>query len=150
MPSRAEQLAALRSGVDEQAGEKEVETLVSSIVEARVEVEKALEKLTKASDALRTRARRIPNESANTLVVFSNAHLRFSGAASQGMKRTAALDRLLDKAKAEKEELARREELEKQAAARRLARKKAEQLSVLPPSDDAFESLYGEVVPNAE
>ncbi len=146
---RIRRLEELRRGAEE-SNEREVATLVAQVQEARRDVETALSKLNGLSDDLRTRARRIPNELSNSLVVFANAHVRFAGAASQGMRRTANMDRLLDKAQADKLENERRQIQERNWAAAREARKSVEKL-ILPSSDaDAFDELYGEVVTHAE
>lgn len=150
-PQRASQLEAMRRGAEE-SNEREVAMILGEIREARKEVEAALSKLTSLSDDLRTRSRRIPTDAASSLVVFANAHLRFAGAATQGMKRTSAMDRILDRAEAQKAEAKRREEqIARWAEARKIAReteKKVQKL-ILPP-DDAFDELYSEVVSNAE
>ena len=145
-PSRISQLEALRQRAEE-ANEREVETLIGQIKEARQEVETALSRLTYLSDEMRSRARRSPADGSSSLVVFANAHLRFAGAASQGMKRTASMDRVLERAKAEKEEAHRRESQERQWAEARRAQKQVEKLVL--PTDDAFDELYVEVVTNA-
>jgi hypothetical protein len=144
---RIRRLEELRRGAEE-TNEREVKSLVAQIQEVRREVEASLSKLSSLSDDLRTRSRRVPNESSNSLVVFANAHLRFAGAASQGMRRTASLDRLLDKAQADKLENERRQLQERQWAASREARKSVERLIL--PTSDPFDELYGEVVTNAE
>lgn len=120
--------------------------MIGQIKEARKDVESALTKLTYLSDEMRSRARRSP-ETSSSLVVFANAHLRFASAATQGMRRTSSMDRVLDRAKAEKEENQRREAQERQWAESRRAQKQVERMIL--PTDDAFDELYGEVVNNA-
>lgn len=144
-PTQVNPLEALRKRAEEANG-REVETLIEQIKEARRDVEASLAKLTHLADEMRGRARRSP-ESSPSLVVFANAHLRFAGAATQGMRRTASMDRVIDRAKAEKEELQRREAQERKWAEARQARKKVERMVL--PTDDAFEELYGEVVTHA-
>lgn len=144
-PTQVNPLEALRKRAEEANG-REVETLIEQIKEARREVEAGLAKLTHLADEMRGRARRTP-ESSPSLVVFANAHLRFAGAATQGMKRTASMDRVIDRAKAEKEESERRDAQERKWAATRKAQKQVERLVL--PADDGFEELYGEVVTNA-
>lgn len=139
-------LEALRRRAEE-ANEREVETLITQIKEARQEVSAALSKLVSLSDDMRQRARRSPGEGSSSLVTFANAHLRFAGAARQGMTRTASMDRVLERAKVEKEEAQRREIQERQWAEARKAQKQVERLVL--PTDDAFEELYGEVVNHA-
>jgi hypothetical protein len=144
-PTQVNPLEALRRRAEE-ANSREVETLVEQIKEARREVEASLAKLTHLAEEMRGRARRSPDSSSG-LVVFANAHLRFAGAASQGMRRTASMDRVLDRAKAEKEELQQREAQDRKWAEARQARKQVERLVL--PTDDGFDELYGEVVTNA-
>jgi hypothetical protein len=144
-PPQVDPLEALRKRAEE-ANNREVESLIGRIKEARQEVETALTRLTYLSDELRSRARRAP-ENSSSLVVYANAHVRFAGAASQGMRRTASMDRLLDRAKAEKEETQRREALERKWAESRRVQKQVDRLIL--PTDDAFSELYGEVVNNA-
>lgn len=145
-PSRESQLEILHQRAAE-ANEREVEALIGRIKEARQEVETSLTKLVALSEEMRARARRTPAEGSSSLVVFANAHLRFAGAARQGVTRTASMDRVLERAKSEKEELQRREAYERQRAEARKAQKQVERLVL--PTDDAFEELYGEVVDNA-
>jgi hypothetical protein len=141
-----QQLEALRQRTEE-ANEKEVQSLISQIKESRQEIETNLAKLGGLADELRTRSRRIANDSSASHVIFATAHLRFAGAAAQGIKRTVAMDRMLDRAQAGIEEARRREEQETRWRAERAARKKVEEL--VQPNEDAFDELYGEVVPNA-
>jgi hypothetical protein len=144
-PTQIDPLEALRKRAEE-ANSREVEALIGRIKEARQEVETALMRLTHLSDELRSRARRSP-ENSSGLVVFANAHVRFAGAATQGMKRTASMDRMLERAKAEKEETQRREAQERAWAESRRVQKQVDRLVL--PTDDAFDELYGEVVNNA-
>ena len=145
--SKFDELEALRKRAEE-VNEQEVQTLIEQIKAARQEIENSLSRLIGLSDDLRTRSRRIPNASSSSHVIFATAHLRFAGAATQGMKRTAAMDRMIDRAKADLEEAARREEQEAKWMAERAARKKVEKLTL--PTDDAFDEVYAEVVTNAE
>jgi flagellar biosynthesis chaperone FliJ len=138
-------LEALRQRAEE-ANSREVETLIQQIKEARRDVEASLTKLTHLAEEMRGRARRSP-ETSSSLVTFATAHLRFAGAATQGMRRTASMDKFLDRAKAEKEETQRRETQERKWAEAYRARKQVERLVI--PTADAFDELYGEVVNNA-
>lgn len=131
----------------EEANEHEVELLVGQIRQAREEVSASLAKLAHLADEMRSHARRSPGEGASSLVTFATAHARFAGAARQGMTRTATMDRILEKAKAEKVEAERREIQERKWADARRAQKQVERLVL--PTDDAFDELYGEVVNNA-
>lgn len=144
-PTQVNPLEALRKRAEE-ANSRDVETLIEQIKEARRDVESSLAKLTHLADEMRSRARRNP-ESSSSLVVFANAHLRFAMAASQGMKRTSSMDRVIDRAKAEKEEIQRRDAQDRKWSASRKAQKQVER--AILPTDDAFDELYGEVVTDA-
>jgi hypothetical protein len=139
-------LEALRRR-SEEATEREVEGLITRIKEAREEVNAALAKLAYLSDEMRSRARRTPGDGTSSLVTFANAHARFAGAAKQGMSRTASMDRIIEKAKAEKEEATRRDIQERKWAEARRAQKQVDRLVL--PTDDAFDEVFGEVVNNA-
>lgn len=141
--SKLEQLEDLRKR-SEEANERETEALIEEVKKLRQESETTLAKLAAAAEALRAKSRRIQNASSSSLVIFATAHLRFAGAAIQGMKRTTSMDRMIDRAKANKEEEARREEQERRWAEERAAKKKIQEM--VAPSDDAFDELYGEVV----
>ncbi len=144
---RLRQMLEQRQGV-ERENERVISGLVSQIQEAQQEVDVVLTRLATLSSELRGRAQRYPTETSQGYLVFANAHLRFASAASQGMKRTAATSRILDRAKAEQEDRKRREqqELERNAARQR----REEQRRLEAPVEDDFLELYGEVVANAE
>lgn len=144
---RLRQIMEQRRGV-EQNNEREIAGLVAQMKEAQQEVDTALSKLAYLSGELRGRAQRYPTESSRSYLVYANAHLRFAGAATQGMKRTAATSRLLDRAKAEQEEQKRREQLDKERQEAR--EKKAEIQRLSTPTEDAFSELYSEVVDHAD
>lgn len=147
--SRVEQLEALRRKAEED-NDREVGSLVEKIKESRREVETALSRLAELAEEMRGRSRRVPSEASSSLTVFATAHLRFASAVSQGLKRTASMDRVLDRAKADQEEAKRREALEKQWADRRQARKDVERLILPVSDDDAFDGLYGEIVDQSD
>ena len=144
------QLEMLRQRAEE-ANDRELETLIGQIKEARQEVSTALSKLVGLADDMRNRARRSPGQGSSSMVTFASAHLRFAGAARQGMTRTASMDRVLERAKTEKEEAKRREAQEHLWAEARKARNQAQKQvdRLVLPTDDAFDELYGEVVNNA-
>lgn len=132
----------------EETNSREIEGLITQMKEAQQEVDTALSKLAYLSGELRGRAQRHPTESSHSYLVYANAHLRFAGAATQGMKRTAATSRILDRAKAEQEEQKRRKQLDLERAE---AREKQEELRRLAaPTEDDFSQLYGEVVDHAD
>lgn len=142
-----DQLEQLRVSREE-TNTREIEGLIAQMKEAQQEVDTALNKLAYLSGELRGRAQRHPTESSHSYLVYANAHLRFAGAATQGMKRTAATSRILDRAKAEQEEQKRRNQLELE---RTEARKKRDELRRLAaPTEDDFSELYSEVVDHAE
>jgi hypothetical protein len=144
---RLRQILEQRRGV-ERDNERVITELVSQMQEAQQEAETALGKLSALSIELRGRAQRYPTETSYSYLVYANAHHRFAGAAIQGMKRTAATSRILDRAKAEQEDRKRREELEKERQAAREKREAAKRLQA--PVEDDFLELYGEVVANAD
>jgi len=132
----------------EETNSREIEGLITQMKEAQQEVDTALSKLAYLSGELRGRAQRHPTESSHSYLVYANAHLRFAGAATQGMKRTAATSRILDRAKADQEEQKRRVQLDKE---REEAREKQKELRRLAaPTEDDFSQLYGEVVDHAD
>lgn len=143
---RLRQILEQRRGV-ERDNEREISGLLAQIQEAQQEVDTALNKLVYLAGELRGRAQRHPTETSHSYLVYANAHLRFAGAATQGMRRTAATSRILDRAKAEQEDRKRREE---QEAEREKARERREELRRLAaPVEDDFLELYGEVVDHA-
>ncbi len=136
----------------EETNSREIEGLIVQMKEAQQEVDTALSKLVYLSGELRGKAQRHPTESSHSYLIYANAHLRFAGAAVQGMKRTAATSRILDRAKAEQEDQKRRKRQDQERAeAREKQEEKQKELRRLAaPTDDDFSQLYGEVVDHAD
>lgn len=133
----------------EEAVESEVEELVEQIRNVRTEVEAATAKLQELSSALRTKSRRGSLEGAAGYTMFSNAHLRLAGALAQAIRRTAPMDRFLKAAAAEREEAKQQaaREQERRAAREKQKQERAEASeSRLPPTDNSFDELYGDLV----
>ena len=131
---------------DPRPDDQELDAHLGLLKEARQEAEDSLTKLARLAEELKTLARRSLGEEAGKLTLYANAHLRFSGAATQGLKRAASMDWMLERAKTEREDAKRREESERQRDAERLKAREMRQSierMILPPSD-AFDELYGE------
>lgn len=125
------------------AEEEQIQALVVQMQASRKDIEQALVKLAELSQELRTKSRR--GENAPSMAIYANEHLRYAGAASQGLKRATSSDRILDRAKSEAAQAKIWEERQKQAEASRAARRKVQEAATLLPPDDAFDELYSEV-----
>ena len=135
-----------REAESREARERESLAIVEKIKQARADVDAAVQKLQQTSMELKAYARRNPDESGSSLMVFANAHLRVCGACSQGVRRTASMDRVLNRA-AQEQELARRREAEdEKRAEERAHRRKVKKLSLPVPDPDAFAEVYGELL----
>ena len=125
----------------------EIDHTVEQIREMRAEIDDRVGKLHELSTRLRTQAMRSGDESTSSLVNFANAHMRIAGAVSTGMRRTTAMDRVLQRAKDEQgqvRERAEREETRRLQVARQ--HEQAKQIAKLQtPMDDDLEQLFGEV-----
>jgi len=118
--------------------------LVAALQTARGDVGAALLKFQEAATALQTQLRRDRDIDAGAYFMYASAHVRLAGALQTGIKRTVATDRLLKKAKEDREETLRRAEKEKRRE-QVVAHGKLVQ-SLAQPSPDAFDDLYSEVV----
>jgi len=117
--------------------------VVSSILDARAEMERHLQAYLRKCDELRTLCRRrAPDESSAGYRTFATMQLRLGGAINQALKRAEVGTRILDSVKAEAAESSRETDRERRrfevAEVQRSVQK-----SLLPTHDD-FESLYGD------
>ena len=148
MPSTEQQLqqisAVQRQDQDRRRQhEKTIQGLVERIHTARESIESDVAHLQQACLELRTLVRRNYDEASSSYLVFANAHLRLSGALLQGVRRTASMDRMLNKAQQEREEA---QALEAEHQARQELRAHARHVESLQlPSEDAFAEVYGEL-----
>ncbi len=128
--------------------EDQTAALVETIKKARADIESAVSRLQTATLELRSVTRRNFDESASSVLVFSNAHLRLCGAMTQAMHRTASMDRVLARAERDREEArVREQEFRRQQEAQAQAKEHSrliEQLKV--PTEDDFDALYGEIL----
>lgn len=140
----------LRASREEDARAQRVRTvdaMVQRIRDARAGLDRQIAELQIASNDLRTECRRNFDEASSSFLVFANSHIRLAGALSQGVRRTASMDRMLVNAAADREEAkVRQEALRVQQQVRSQARQ-MEQLQA--PSDDDFDLVFGEVVNDA-
>lgn len=127
--------------------EEHVQALVERIHNTRQTLEASIAQLQDASLELRSVCRRNYDEASSSYLVFANSHLRLAGALTQGIRRTASMDRVLVNAAREREDAKlRQEEFQRQQEVR--AHAKLVQKLQLPTEDD-FEELYGEIVTDA-
>lgn len=111
---------------------------------ARAEAELAASKLQTVADEMRVFSRRTPEEGDSAYVVYATSHLRFAGAILQSAKRTSSMDRLLQTARQEQEEVRLREADQMKKREARDTRRRFQKLEI--PTDHDFEELYGEIV----
>jgi hypothetical protein len=145
-----QRIAAERQRVFELARQQErgAESIIAQIQGVRQELETSVGRLHDLCQQLRASVRQLSgDEGAHHYLMFANGHIRLAGALSQGVRRTAAMDRLLTAAKAEKEEVQRRDEQQRQLQESRDRQRAIDHLQL--PQDDDFEDLYGEVMSDA-
>ena len=125
--------------------------MVAQVQKVREDIEANLDQLKDLSLALRCRCRRnLGDESMAGYLVWANAHLRVTGALSNGLRRTSSMDRVLKTSQADREENERRTQEEARRLETREHQRVVDQL-MLPTTDD-FEELFGspvEEVPHA-
>lgn len=125
--------------------EQELDGLVAQIKKVREDLEGNVTKLQELSQQLRSQCRRnLGEESTSRYLVWTNAHLRVTGALSSGLRRTASMDRVLANAKAEIEEAKRRAEDEARWLEAREHQKTVNKM-LLPTTDDFYE-VFGDLV----
>jgi len=127
-----------------QQRDKTAQATITQIQKIRGEIETSVARLHELSLELRTSARRTLDASSSSHIVYANAHLRVVGALTQGLRRTASMDRVLLIGQREQEDARRREEEARQDREVREHDRLVDQLSL--PSEDDFEELYGEVL----
>lgn len=130
--------------------QREVEELISKVREAKDEARNKLLTLGACAEELRQRVRRNPTDMSGPIGMFAMVHMRFANAAVQGIQRTSGVNRLVERAKAEHEDLVRVEEDRLKRDIARKAREKAQKQveSLTFPAvgeEDALDELYGEV-----
>jgi hypothetical protein len=133
-----------RVGRTQEAADHELKELVEQIQAARRVTEESVAKLSELTQQLYSKARRSLFDGSSAYVLFANAHLRMAGALSQGMRRTASMDRVLNIAEAEREESRRRDIQEEERRLVREAQRKVRKLQL--PTGDDFDEVYGDVV----
>jgi vacuolar-type H+-ATPase subunit I/STV1 len=141
---RQEELVRQRAAEVRRQQRQTTEEAVQEIQELRKEIETLAARLQERAHAFRVRARRVLDEESNSHIVFANAHLRFSGAILQGLRRTTAIDRVLRVNEAEREEVRRRELLEAQRQRVHDHGRLVDRLQL--PTDDPMAELYGEIL----
>jgi hypothetical protein len=131
--------------------EEQTAALVETIKKARSDIESAVSRLQTATLELRSVTRRNFDESASSLLVFSNAHLRLCGAMTQAVHRTASMDRVLVRAEKDREEArVREQEYRRQREAQAQVKEHSKLIDQLKvPTEDDFDALYGEIVTDA-
>lgn len=124
--------------------QKKLDSGVLAIARARADLEEKLAEWQKRCAALQQDMRKASLDAgALRYRTFATLQLRLAGAVNQALKRAEEGDRLVQIAKAEQEEAARRESEDKVREAERQARAHVAR-SLLPTSND-FESLYGDI-----
>jgi hypothetical protein len=119
--------------------------MVQQIQGLRKEIIAKAGRLYELSGELRTKSRRfLADEGTSNYIMFANAHLRLAGALTQGIRRTASTDRVLEVGQAERDEARRRDETEREWREARQKTKASNDLVLT--SDDAFDEIYGDVV----
>lgn len=131
--------------------EKQIAALTTAIQLARTDIETAVTKLQESTMELRALTRRNFDESSQSLIIYSNAHLRMAGAMVQALQRTASMDRVLVRAAQDREDGRQREE---EFQRRREAHLKAQEQRKLieeirQPTEDDFDAVYGEILNDA-
>lgn len=124
-----------------------VEALVERIHKTRQELDERIAQLTEVATELRSVCRRNFDEASSSYLIYANSHLRLAGALSQGVRRTASMDRVLVNAAKEREDAKQREEVFRRQQEVRAHGKLVQKLQL--PADDAFEELFGEIVNDA-
>lgn len=125
-----------------------VDALVERTQLLRTDIENSVARLVEASTELRAVCRRNFDEASASYLVFANSHLRLASALTQGIRRTASMDRMLVNAAREREDAREREAAFQRQQEIRKHSKLVEQLQM--PSDDDFNDLFGEIVNDAE
>lgn len=125
-----------------------VDALVVRVKALRSEIERMASQLTDASTELRAVCRRNFDEASSSYLVFANSHLRLAGALSQGVRRSATMDRMLVNAAREREDAREREAAFQRQQQIREHNKLVQQLQA--PSADDFDDLFGEILNDAE
>lgn len=141
------QLAQSREAEVRQRHVQYVEALVGQIHTVRRELDEKVARLQETASELRSVCRRNFDEASSSYLIFANSHLRLAGALSQGIKRTASMDRVLVNANREREDAKVREAEFKRQQAVRAHGKLVEKLQL--PTDDGFDELFGEIVDDA-
>lgn len=135
-----------REGEVRQRREQEDAAAIERVREARQTIETALMGLQRAATELRDRARRNPDEVSANHLIYASAHLRLTGALSNGIRRTAAMERVLNSAEARREDARRREEEDRLRRELRANERRINNLT-LPVSDvDDFDEVYGDLI----
>ena len=127
-----------------QQRDKTAQATILQMQMIRGDIEAKVSKLHELSLELRTTARRTLDASSNGFILYANAHLRVVGALTQGIRRTASMDRVLVIGQRDQEDARRRDEEERQDREVREHGRMIDQLSL--PTEDDFEELYGEVL----
>ena len=133
-----------RAAETQRQQEQQLDALVVQIKEARGEMETVVTRLAQLTDQLRQHVRRNPTDSTSRYLVFATAHQRFAGALGAGLRRTASMDRLLDRAKEEQREAREREAERERRQETRDHQRLVDRLTL--PTDDDFWEVYGDVV----
>lgn len=116
--------------------------MVAQVKKAREDIESSLNQLKELSLALRSRCRRnLGDETMAGYLVWANAHLRVTGALSNGLRRTSSMDRVLKISQADREETERRTQEEAHRLETRNHQRVVDKLML--PSTDDFDELYG-------
>lgn len=142
-----EQLLALRrrEGESRQQREKEDEAAIEWVRDARQTIETALLGLQRAASEMRDRARRSPDEVSANHLIYANAHLRLTGALTNGLRRAASMERVLNSAEAKREDARRRDEEDHLRRELRAHERHVDQLSLPAPDVDDFDEVYGDL-----
>ena len=120
-----------------------VQKIVDEMLTVRKEIGTSVTKLSLLCDRLQTQVRRRQDDTTSSYTMYATGHQRLASALSNGIRRTASMDRMLDRAAQEREEDRRRAEREL-AMAKARQQKRALDKSLLP-SDDDFAEVYGEL-----
>jgi len=141
---RRVQAQRLREEESRDQRDKTAQATITQMQRIRGDIEASVAKLHELSLELRTTSRRTLDASSSSYIVYANAHLRVVGALTQGLRRTASMDRVLVIGQREQEDARRRDEEARQDREVREHDHLVNQLSL--PSEDDFEELYGEVL----
>jgi len=142
--ARADAIEAARQRQVSRQQEKTSREAVQQIQKTRQEIEILVARLQEQADVFRKQSRRALNEESGAHIAFANAHLRFSGAILQGLRRTASVDRVLETSQAEREGNRRRDEWERQQRQVRDHGRLVDRLRL--PTNDPMAELYGEIL----